>query len=235
MDLFKNWAAISSLAGLLLYAIGRLFTDVFYGNYGLTPEDLGINVPYLVMRILPLAAILGGLVMSIGLVAAFFSGMGAILLADTVRALEKEPNKLEAIQRTIKGLDWRIKAAFWAVVAIIVGAYVAFGILQVPSELDYFRPEARAGLFPTIWLGLGVGLMLGAYWGGREGVFGVSEEGSSGVSEEGSSEVSDDGSSVDVLYVVRLCIAVLGLLLAVGASAILESCHLRQPICTPRR
>ena len=56
MDFLKNWAAISSLAGLLLYSTGRLFTDVFYGKYGLTPEDLGINVPYLVLRILPLAA-----------------------------------------------------------------------------------------------------------------------------------------------------------------------------------
>ena len=54
-----NWPAISGLVGGILYLIGRLFADVFYGKYGLTPEDLGINLPYLALRVLPLAALFG--------------------------------------------------------------------------------------------------------------------------------------------------------------------------------
>ncbi len=58
-SLVKEWAEISAVVAALLYAIGRLFTDVFYDKYGLTPEDVGMDVPYLALRVLPLAALFG--------------------------------------------------------------------------------------------------------------------------------------------------------------------------------
>jgi len=99
-------------------------------------------------------------VLGIGMFAAFVAGVSAKPLADAARALEKEPRKIEAIVSALKGLDWRIKAAIVAVLAVIAANYVAYGILQIPSDLDSFRPEARAGLLPTVLLGIGIGLVL---------------------------------------------------------------------------
>jgi hypothetical protein len=165
LDLAKNWAWISSLTGAVLYVIGRLFTDTFYAKYGLTPEDLGIDLPYLVMRVLPLAAILGGLLVLLIFIGGLIGRFGvtpiiaAWLIGGWRRARAESIKKLRATIARMKSSKAISITAIVFVLGFIFSSIISFRSL---------RPEAQEGWFATISLGLGIGITVQGsltFWG----------------------------------------------------------------------
>jgi hypothetical protein len=150
VSLMKSWPVIASIAGAVLYIIGRFFADAFYGKYGLTSEDVGINLPYLALRVLPLAALLGA-----GIVV--LTGVGLILgpiinwvLVSLYRILARGLNRLTT---------WRDLVLSVVVLALLAGGGVWLLYRKYISPLPH---EAELALRWMACLGGGVGMLLGA-------------------------------------------------------------------------
>jgi hypothetical protein len=138
-SLIRYWPQIAGLIGLVLYVIGRAFTDIFYEKYGLTPEEVGIDLPYLVLRV-------------VFLVLVFIGGIIVIFCVGLVVALVIEWIFVSLLRRR----PWR-RFFLALVVGLVAVASGAFGYLTYLRPLP---PEAEDGILVTTYLGFGCAMLL---------------------------------------------------------------------------